>query len=228
MLALASPATHESSPRPGNGQRHDAPLANSRFRSRFRHRPRVRRRFGDRRLFRRLQAAQPAAPDVRRRRLFAGLRADTRRIQEQAWRPGNAAVDRPRDQHPRAGAVRHHRHRRRRRACAGLDLGAGFRRRCGQVRIDRHAHPHHLSLHLLHVAGCARRRHSQHHEPLCLASLHAGTAQRIVHRHGAVRRTLLRPTGSCTGLGGLPWRRSPAGDPDSRAAPHRHVAATVV
>ena len=92
----------------------------------------------------------------------------------------------------------------------------GFAADADKFELTVDADPHHLSLHFLHVAGRARRRHSQHLEPLCAARLHAGAAQRLLHRHGAVRRTVFRPAGPRAGLGGLPRRRPAAGDPDSR------------
>jgi putative peptidoglycan lipid II flippase len=50
----------------------------------------------------------------------------------------------------------------------------GFAADAEQVRADRHAaDPHHLSVHIVHVAGCPCRRHSQHLEPLRPAGLHA-------------------------------------------------------
>jgi hypothetical protein len=69
----------------------------------------------------------------------------------------------------------------------------GFAADPGQVRAHRAAAAHHLSLHRLHFAGRARRRHSQYLEPLCGPGHHAGAAQRLVHRRRRVLCRSLRP-----------------------------------
>ncbi len=146
---------HESAPRSGHRQRDDPAVPHSGLRARLRHRQNLRRRHDDGRLLRRLPPAQPAAPPVCRRRLFAGLRPDPGRIPQSSRRKRDQEPGRSRRQRtvPRPG--RRQRARRGRRAGADCRDCARFQRRCGQVPADRRTDPDHLSLHPVHVAGGA-------------------------------------------------------------------------
>ena len=110
-----------------------------------------------RRLLRRLQTAQPVPQPVRRGRLQRGLRAAVRRTRSQ--REGPAAGPRLRRARPS-------------RSCCGRcwpspcwsrspcrwcmhGAGAGLRRRAEQLRPGRRAHPHHLSVPAVRLAGLA-------------------------------------------------------------------------
>ena len=162
----------------------------------------------DRRLLRRLQDPQPAAPPVRRRRVLAGLRADPGRVQEPRPARGDHVADRRAS--PRCCSSRW---------CVTAALGMaaaplivyltapGFAAEPGQVRAHGGAAAHHVPLHRLHLAGRAVRRHPEHLEPLLGAGDHAGAAQRRVHRRRGVLRRALRSAGAGARLGGVRRRR---------------------
>ncbi len=177
--ALSARRAHEPPQSPRHRQQHDAAVAHPGFRARFRHRPHLRRRHRHRRFLRRLQAAQPAAAAVRRRCVLAGLRAHPRGVPQPPRRRRNPRPGRPcrhPARHRRAGGRRH---RHLRRPAGDLRLGARIRGGRREVRADGRTAAHHLSLHPVHGAGGAGRRHPQHLEPLRRAGLHAGAAQPV-------------------------------------------------
>ena len=220
-----APRPNEPPARARHRQRHDPAVPHPGLRPRPRDRARLRRRHGDRRLLRRLPPAQPAAPHVRRGRVLAGLRTHPRRVQEPPGRGCHPHSGEP-GRHPaRAGGGGGRGARRARRTADHLRVGPGLLRRRGQVRAHRRAHPHHLPLHLLHVAGGARGWRAQHLEPVRDPGFHAGAAQPRLHRHGAVRGAVLRPPGAGAGVGGVPRRPAAARAAGAAADEDRHDAA---
>lgn len=196
------PDIHESSQIIGGGEFHHHAVAGPRLRPRYHPGADLRCRPRHRRLFRRLQAAQPVAADLRRGGVFPGFRADPGRVQEPAGRGGDADLHRLRFRLAHAGAGAGHGARHLRRALGYLGHRSGLRRYPGKVRPDHRPAAGDLSLYIADLAVVPGRRDPQHLEPLLGAGLRADPAERRNDRLRAVPHALFRSAGHGAGLGG--------------------------
>ncbi len=103
------------------------------------------------------------------------------------------------------------------------------------VELTRITFPYILFMSLVALAGgvlntwsrfaSARRRRTEHVEPFRDSRLHAGAAEPLVHRDGAVRRTPFPSAGDCARVGGVHRGRAAARASAASAVAHRLAAA---
>ena len=215
---------HEPPQSPRCGQQHDPALPRPGICPRHHHRPHFWRRRDDRRVFCRLQDPQPAAPPVCRRRVLAGLCADSGRIPEPSRRRSHPPAGRTGCQRldHRADHCRRARHRGGPVDCLRQRTRVCCRRR--QVRTDGDVAAHYLPLHHLHIAGGTGGRHPEYLEPVFSAGLCPGAAQCGDDRCRPVACALFRPAGIGAGLGRDDRRRAPVGLDAAASGQNPHVA----